>query len=261
MDAGFGVNRRLVMFNDFVIVGPESDPAGIMGSDSAVDAMKAIASTSSTFVSRGDDSGTHRLELSLWEKVGITPEGGWYQESGTGMGETLNIANEREAYTISDRGTFLAVGDRLDLTVLVEGDKALLNIYHVIGVNPEKHDTVNVAGAGAFIAFMLAPETQQVIADFGVEEFGQALFTPCADNSCGVEAAEATPVATPDASLPARTLSPPAQYKAIAHPAGTDAAIVAFDGLKRKLAPGTTSCTGGWIISRPITMGHSFSRS
>lgn len=200
MDAGFGVNRHLVMFNDFVVVGPASDPAGIAGSASAIDAMTMISTTGSTFVSRGDDSGTHKLELGLWEKAGITPEGDWYTESGTGMGETLAIANERQAYTITDRGTFLSVGGDLDLEILVEGDKALLNIYHVIGVNPELHDTVNVAGADAFIAFMLDPATQAVIAEFGVAEFGQALFTPCADNSCGVEAAPAaTPVATPAA--------------------------------------------------------------
>lgn len=197
MDAGFGADRRLVMYNDFVIVGPASDPAGIKGMASALDAMTAIQSSGSTFVSRGDDSGTHRLELGLWEKSGITPEGDWYTESGTGMGETLGIANEREAYTVTDRGTFLSRTDDLDLEVLVEGDLALLNIYHVITVNPERYDTINSAGADAFLAFMLDPETQAVIAEFGVEEFGQPLFTPCADNSCGVEASPATPEATP----------------------------------------------------------------
>ena len=196
MDAGFGVNRRLVFYNDFVIVGPESDPARIAGSPDALDAMAKIADAEATFVSRGDDSGTHRLELGLWEKVGIEPSGGWYVESGTGMGDTLNIANEREAYTVTDRGTFLAQGDRLDLQVLVEGDPALLNVYHVIAVNPEGHERINTAGAEAFIRFLLDPAVQAVIGEFGVEEFGQPLFTPCADNSCGIEAA-ATPAASP----------------------------------------------------------------
>jgi tungstate transport system substrate-binding protein len=195
MDAGYGINRHLVMYNDFIIVGPENDPAGVKDTSTALDAMRAIRDSESTFISRGDDSGTHKLELSLWEKAGIEPGGSWYQESGTGMGETLSIANERDAYTISDRGTFLSQGDRLDLVILSEGDKALINIYHVIAVNPERYDTINSVGAQAFIDFMLNPATQTVIGDFGTEEFGQALFTPCADNACGIS--PATPVASP----------------------------------------------------------------
>jgi tungstate transport system substrate-binding protein len=196
MDAGYGVNRRLVFFNDFVIVGPEDDPAGIAGSTSGVDAMTKIAEAEAPFISRGDDSGTHRLELGLWEKAGIEPSGDWYVESGTGMGDTLNIANERDAYTVTDRGTYLAQSDHLSLPILVEGDPALLNIYHVIGVDPENHERINTAGADAFINFLLDPAVQTVIGEFGVEEFGQPLFTPCADNSCGIEPS-ATPVATP----------------------------------------------------------------
>jgi tungstate transport system substrate-binding protein len=195
MEAGYGVNHHLVMYNDFVIVGPESDPAGVTIAATAIDAMRAIQTSESTFVSRGDDSGTHRLELSLWEQAGIEPEGSWYQESGTGMGETLNIADERDAYTITDSGTYLSLSDRLDLLILSEGDKALINIYHVIAVNPERYDTINTAGAQAFITFMLNPETQQVIGEFGTEEFGQPLFTPCANNSCGIS--PATPEASP----------------------------------------------------------------
>ena len=195
MDAGFGVNRRLVFYNDFVIVGPDDDPAEIAGSTSAVDAMAKIAAAEAPFISRGDDSGTHRLELGLWEKAGIEPSGDWYVESGTGMGDTLNIANERDAYTVTDRGTYLAQSGRLSLPILVEGDPALLNIYHVIAVNPENHDRINTAGAEAFIDFLLDPAVQSVIGEFGVEEFGQPLFTPCADNSCGIE-----PVGTPTAS-------------------------------------------------------------
>jgi tungstate transport system substrate-binding protein len=195
MDAGYGTDRHLVMYNDFIIVGPEDDPAGVRDTATAVDAMRAIRDSESTFISRGDDSGTHRLELSLWEQAGIEPGGSWYQESGTGMGETLSIANERDAYTISDRGTYLSQGDRLDLVILSEGDKALINIYHVIAVNPERYDTINGAGAQAFIDFMLDPATQDVIGEFGTEEFGQPLFTPCADNSCGIT--PATPEASP----------------------------------------------------------------
>lgn len=195
MAKGYGVNRHLVMYNDFIIVGPKSDPADIKNTDNALDAMKAIASTESPFISRGDDSGTNKLELSLWDKAGIKSSGSWYVESGTGMGDTLNIANARDAYTISDRGTYLALKDQLDLAVLSQGDPALINIYHVMAVNPDRYNTINVAGAQAFIDFMLAPATQDVIGEFGKDKFGQALFTPCADDSCGI--VPATPVASP----------------------------------------------------------------
>ena len=128
----------------------------------------------------------------------MKPTGEWYLEAGQGMGKTLGIAGEKQAYVITDRATYLAFQKTTGLSILLEGDPALLNIYHVIGVNPELHSAINAAGAEAFIAFMLAPETQAVIGGFGVEEFGQALFTPCADNSCGVEVAgAATPMATP----------------------------------------------------------------
>ena len=199
MAAGFGTERRTVMYNDFVLVGPAADPAGIMGQTSALAAMRAIAAAEATFVSRGDDSGTHRLELGLWEQAGIEPGGGWYVESGTGMGDTLNIANERDAYTVTDRATFLARTGRLDLEVVVEGDPALLNIYHVIALNPANGPAINVAGGQAFVEFLLAPETQAAIGAFGVDTFGQALFTPCADNACGA-AGDATPVASPAAT-------------------------------------------------------------
>ena len=198
MDDGFGTERRTVMYNDFVIVGPASDPAGIADATGAGDAMQRIAGSASPFVSRGDDSGTHALEKKLWAAIDLTPEGDWYTEAGSGMGDTLNIANEREAYTISDRGTFLALKDRLDLGVLLEGDPALLNIYHVILTNPDNGQHVDTAGGVAFLDFLLEPATQEFIGAFGVEEFGEPLFTPCADNSCGVEAG-ATPAATPAA--------------------------------------------------------------
>lgn len=197
MASGFGVERETVMYNDFVIVGPEDDPAGIEGEASAVEAMRGIAAAEATFVSRGDESGTHALELRLWEQVGLEPSGAWYQESGTGMGDTLNIANEREGYTIADRGTYLSLRDRLDLAILVEGDRTLLNVYHVVTVNPENGERINVAGGHAFFEFMLAPETQAVIGAFGTDRFGQPLFTPCARNSCGVEATATPTAATP----------------------------------------------------------------
>jgi tungstate transport system substrate-binding protein len=160
--------------------------------------LRKIAESEATFVSRGDESGTHSKELSIWKAAGIEPGGGWYVESGTGMGDTLNIANERDAYTLTDRGTFLSLGDRMEIGVLIEGDLALLNIYHVITVDPGKNDRINAAGASAFLEFLLDPAVQAVIGEFGVDRFGEPLFTPCADNSCGIEGeAMPAPAATP----------------------------------------------------------------
>jgi tungstate transport system substrate-binding protein len=173
-------NRRLVMYNDFAIVGPEDDPARIKGTPKAVDALKRIAETQSRFVSRGDKSGTHLLELGLWKQAGIGPKGTWYIESGQGMGQTLGIANDRRAYTITDRGTWLAFQKRIDLPILVEKDKPLLNIYSVMEVNPANGPRVNVTGGKAFADFMVAPETQAAIKTFGVAKFGQPLFVPIA---------------------------------------------------------------------------------
>ena len=173
-------HRRLVMYNDFIIIGPEDDPARIKGIPRAVDALKRIAETQSRFVSRGDKSGTHLLELGLWKQAGIEPKGAWYIESGQGMGQTLGIANDRRAYTITDRGTWLAFQKRVSLPILVEKDKPLLNIYSVMEVNPANGPRVNVAGGKAFADFMVAPETQAAIKTFGVDKFGQALFVPIA---------------------------------------------------------------------------------
>jgi len=173
-------NRRLVMYDDFVIIGPEDDPAKIKGMPKAVDALKRIAGTRSRFVSRGDKSGTHVLEQGLWKQAGIEPKGTWYIESGQGMGQTLGIANDRRAYTITDRGTWLAFQKRISLLILVEKDKPLLNIYSVMEINPANGPRVNVAGGKAFADFMLAPETQAVIRTFGVDKFGQPLFVPIA---------------------------------------------------------------------------------
>jgi tungstate transport system substrate-binding protein len=183
MDGGYGSERYLVMHNDFVIVGPADDPAGIKGSPTAVEALTKIDAAGATFVSRGDDSGTNKMELSLWSKAGITPEGEWYLQSGQGMGDTLNITSEKAAYTLTDRATYLAHQDTLDLSILVEGDPALLNVYHVIVVNPERWPNINLAGAQAFAQFMISDSTQQLIGTFGVDKYGQPLFFPDADKT------------------------------------------------------------------------------
>jgi len=173
-------NRRLVMYNDFVIIGPREDPAKVRSSKSAAGALKAIEQAKASFVSRGDNSGTHTLEKSLWKSAGIEPKGAWYIEAGQGMGATLGIANERNAYTITDRGTYLALGKRVSLPILIEGDRALLNIYSVMEVNPANGPRINSAGGKAFADFMVAAQTQNVIRSFGVEKFGQPLFVPVA---------------------------------------------------------------------------------
>jgi tungstate transport system substrate-binding protein len=173
-------NRRLVMYNDFVVIGPEDDPARIKGDKSAVAALKRIAVAGSRFVSRGDKSGTHTLELALWRQAGVTPAGPWYIESGQGMGATLGIADDRRAYTLTDRATLLAFSKRVRLVPMVEGDRPLLNIYSVMEVNPANGPRVNAAGGKAFADFMLAPETQAVIKTFGVDKYGQPLFVPIA---------------------------------------------------------------------------------
>lgn len=178
VDAGAAVNRQLVMHNDFIIVGPASDPAKLKGTKGAIESFKKIAAAKAIFVSRGDDSGTHKMEKNLWKKAGIKPEGSWYQQSGSGMGQTLNIASEKSGYTLTDRATYLATKKNLKLDILVEGDKALLNVYHVMQVNPEKFPKVNGAGGKAFVDFMVSPETQKLIGAFGVDKFGQSLFFP-----------------------------------------------------------------------------------
>jgi tungstate transport system substrate-binding protein len=184
MQAGHGVSRKLVMHNDFVIIGPSGDIAGIKGVPSAVDALKKIAAAGAIFISRGDNSGTDQLEKKLWKTAGIEPKGQtWYQESGQGMGATLSIASEKAAYTITDRATYLATQKNLSLTILVQGDPILLNIYHVIQVNPAKSAKINAEGAKAFSDYMVDPATQQVIAKFGVDKYGQPLFFPDADKT------------------------------------------------------------------------------
>lgn len=172
------INRRLVMHNDFIIVGPESDPARIRGFEKASDALRKIAVTKAAFASRGDNSGTHQLERRLWKEAGLDPNGDWYLESGQGMGQTLAIASEKRTYTLTDRGTYLALKRRLTLDILVERDKSLLNIYSVMEVNPARFPKVNAAGGKAFAYFMVSAETQEVVKSFGVEKFGEPLFYP-----------------------------------------------------------------------------------
>ena len=173
-------NRRLVMYNDFIIIGPEADPAGIKGEKSAAAALKKIAEKGARFVSRGDKSGTHILELALWKQAAVTPAAPWYIESGQGMGATLGIADDRGAYTLTDRATALAFAKRVQLKTMVEGDKPLLNIYSVMEVNPANGPRVNAAAGKAFADFMLAPETQALVKTFGIDKYGQALFVPIA---------------------------------------------------------------------------------
>lgn len=176
MEAGYGVDRRLVMHNDFVLVGPPQDPAGLRQAESAADALRRLQAAGSPFVSRGDESGTHLKERALWQAAGGLPSPEGYQESGQGMGATLLIASEKGAYTLSDRATYLAFREQLNLEILVEGDPDLLNVYHVIRVNPQKWPSVNVQGAIALADFLTSPKGQALIALFGVEEYGQALF-------------------------------------------------------------------------------------
>jgi tungstate transport system substrate-binding protein len=179
MQGGFGVNRRLVMHNDFIIVGPADDPAKIKGLKSAAEVFKKIAAAQALFLSRGDNSGTHAKEKEIWKAAGVKYEGQkWYQQTGLGMGQTLNVAAEKKAYTLTDRGTYLALAKTLKLDILVQGDAVLLNIYHVMEVNPQKWPKVNFAGAKAFADFMVSKATQEVIRTFGVDKYGSPLFFP-----------------------------------------------------------------------------------
>lgn len=173
-------NRRLVMYNDFVIIGPAGDPARINGEKSALAAFRKIAGAGARFVSRGDKSGTHTLELNLWKQAGITPGAPWYIESGQGMGATLGIANDRQAYALTDRATLLAFSQRVDLKTMVEGDRPLLNLYSVMEVDRANGPRVNAAGGKAFADFMVSPEAQHVIKTFGMDRYGRPLFVPIA---------------------------------------------------------------------------------
>jgi tungstate transport system substrate-binding protein len=183
MAEGYGINRKLVMHNDFILVGPTGDPAKIKGAKSCAESFKKIASAKVPFFSRGDNSGTYAKEKAIWKAAGINPEGEkWYRQTGLGMGQTLNVAAEKKGTTLTDRGTYLALRKSLGLDILVEGDAVLLNIYHVVEVNPAKWPRVNSAGAKVFADFMLSKETQGIIKAFGVDKFGSPLFFPDAGN-------------------------------------------------------------------------------
>ncbi|HSN13146.1 MAG TPA: substrate-binding domain-containing protein [Anaeromyxobacteraceae bacterium] len=178
---GFGRNRRIVMHNDFIVLGPPADPAGVKGTASARDALSRVAAAKALFLSRGDSSGTHAKEKKLWIAAELNPEGQpWYQQTGLGMGDTLAVASEKEGYTLADRGTYLALRNKrqLRLQVLLQGEPLLLNVYHVIEVSPFASPRVNTAGAKAFADFMVAPETQALIGRFGVDKLGEPLFVP-----------------------------------------------------------------------------------
>ena len=179
---GHGLNRRAVMHNDFILVGPPEDPAQLWGRQGIVQIFKHLAEAQASFVSRGDNSGTHQLEQRLWKQVGIMPKGRWYLEAGQGMGATLRIASERKAYALTDRGTYLALQNTLQLAIVSEGDKALANFYSVIEVNPARHVKVSHDGARAFADFMVSPETQAIIKTYGIDKFGQPLFFPDASS-------------------------------------------------------------------------------
>jgi tungstate transport system substrate-binding protein len=174
---GYGTERRDVMYNDFIVVGPEADPAGIGGGDDAAAAFTMIAEGQRTFASRGDDSGTHTKELSIWEAAGIEPAGDWYNSIGQGMGDTLTFSSESEAYTLADRATYLAMMDTIELAIVVEGDVILFNQYGVIPVT----DANNQEGAQAFSDWIVSAEGQAVIEEFGVDTYGEPLFIPNAE--------------------------------------------------------------------------------
>lgn len=180
VEEGDGTERHDVMYNDFVLVGPKDDPVGLKEQfpNDILEGLKAIESNSATFVSRGDDSGTHKKELSIWKAGSIEPSGEWYLSAGSGMADVLKIADEKQAYTMTDRATYLSMKNDLDLDIIVEGDENLFNQYGIIPVNPEKSENINHEGALAFMEWILSEKGQDLIKEFGVEEYGQPLFTP-----------------------------------------------------------------------------------
>ena len=175
---GYGVERADVMYNDFIIVGPKSDPAGVAASESVVEVLEKIHDNEQAFISRGDDSGTHKREMILWQSAGREPDGRWYREVGQGMGKTLQIANEVDAYSMTDRGTWLAYQSGLEIELLFEDDPPLFNPYGIIAVNPERHDHVNYEGASSLIRWITSAPVQKLIGEFRIK--GQQLFVPLA---------------------------------------------------------------------------------
>ena len=176
VDGGFGVDRKAVMHNDFVLLGSKADPADVKNSCSLNEAMKKIARTETTFISRGDDSGTHKKEKAIWKLADLEPIGNWYLAVGQGMGAVLKIANDKQAYTLTDRGTWLAFQDKLDLAIVSEGDPVLFNPYHVIAINPERHPHAKYKLVTDYINFITGEDGQKIIQDFKVK--GEQLFYP-----------------------------------------------------------------------------------
>lgn len=179
VEEGHGTERRDVMYNDFILVGPKSGQ--VENGNDIAGALTKISENKLIFVSRGDDSGTHKKELSIWKAAGIEPSGDWYLSAGAGMGDVLKIASEKQGYTITDRATYLSMKDTLDLDIIVEGDENLFNQYGVIPVNPDKNGNINHEGAVEFMDWMTSERGQSLIKEFGVEEYGQPLFIPNAD--------------------------------------------------------------------------------
>lgn len=173
---GYGVDRHDLMHNDFIIIGPIEDPAGIAGMNDAGKAFNKIANSRAAFISRADDSGTNIKEKLIWKEAGIPPEGKWYKEAGQGMGAVITMANDMKAYTISDRGTYLSMKEKTDLIILVQGDPRLFNPYGIIAVNPKKHAGINYSGASALIKFLTSKEGQNLIRSY--RKNGQQLFYP-----------------------------------------------------------------------------------
>jgi len=208
---GYGVNRTYVMYNDFVIAGPKDDPAGIQGMTDVAEAYKKIANTNSLFFSRGDNSGTHKKEMTIWASAGVTPKGAWYKETDAFMGDTLKIANTEQGYFMTDRSTYVTLKKDLDMDILVEGDPVLVNHYNAIAVNPAKHPTVNYELAKAFIAFASSPEGLDLIGEFGKDEFGEPLYLVAAPTPTHTPSPTVTssPVALPTTVPPATTMPSP----------------------------------------------------
>ncbi len=177
---GDGLKRFDVMYNDFVVIGPKSDPAGVSekAPNNVIDAFTAIRETQTAFVSRGDDSGTHKKELSIWDSIGTIPSGDWYVSAGKGMGDVIQMANEMLGYTLTDRATYLSMAQGIEIIPLVEGDERLFNQYGVIAVNPEKNEMINAEGAQAFIDWILSEKAQELIGEYGISEYGEPLFVP-----------------------------------------------------------------------------------
>ncbi len=177
--AGHGVERFDVMYNDFILIGPKDDASVKDASEQKIlTALQYINDNKVKFVSRGDDSGTHKAELNLWKQLNIEPSGDWYISAGKGMGAVIQMANEMKAYTYTDRATYLSMKDKIDLDIIVEGDKALFNQYGVIAVDPNKNDKINKEGAQAFVDWILSDKVQELIGQYGIDKYGEALFTP-----------------------------------------------------------------------------------